>query len=111
MTEQPTDLDELIAVAETWTPKECAASPVGASRIIESLAVALSRAEGTIEKVREAIRYGSRMDATPTRLPGPTVEDSESWWASWHLRADTAWRSSMLAPLTEYDKQKEADRG
>lgn len=54
-----------------------------------------------IEKAREAVKWGSRMDANPTRMGGsPDVLNEAMWWQNWHLRADQAWRKNMTDALT-----------
>lgn len=84
--------------------------------LIDRLADALEAAEASrdaalavIEKAREAVKWGSRMDRTPTRMH---VGQADIWWQSWHLQADEAWRKNMTEALSSVpaDVLRERDR-
>lgn len=132
MTEQQVDLDALIAVAETWAPSECAASPVGASRIIESLAEALESTVAELRKERErayraeSVR-GERALVTVSTLAAlsraeETIAAVRAARAN-HPECDVhdaddpvtcGWKRAVQdidAALTDCDNRKETERG
>lgn len=67
--------------------------------LLEELTIALWKSDSRVEAVREAVKHGSRMDVTPTRIVQGGVEESEMWWQEWHLKADAAWRANILSAL------------
>ena len=92
MTEKytPEKVAELVAVAETWVPSECAASPVGAWHIIERLADALTAVSAERDEARERTSQGSYLRAIRAMNEARSERDRlhkaiteiREWWYS-----------------------------
>lgn len=63
-----------------------------------------ARLKKTLEAVKEAARWGARMDVHPTRMGGsPETMKEASWWQNWLISFDANWREGLKEALGEFD--------
>lgn len=63
-----------------------------------------ARLKKTLEAVKEAARWGARMDVHPTRMGGsPETMKEAMWWQNWLISFDTNWREGLKSALAEFD--------
>jgi hypothetical protein len=58
----------------------------------------------TLDKVKEAARFGARMDVHPTRMGGSADTLKEGmWWQNWLIQFDKNWRDAISRALSTYE--------
>lgn len=61
----------------------------------------------TLEAVKEAARWGARMDVHPTRMGGsPETMKEASWWQNWLIDFDSRWRESIGTALKSFEEHE-----
>lgn len=63
-----------------------------------------ARLKKTLEAVKEAARWGARMDVHPTRMGGSADTMKEAmWWQNWLIEFDNRWREGLKEALENFD--------